>query len=160
MAVMKPASSSQAYSVFSSGDFARHAGVVGVREDGAPDLFVHAALGQDGLALLRMFLQRGMNLPIEIVQQRGDGPLALVLAELPGIRRHARLHRQRVLAKPVGLREFAENIPGLFAIDHAVYDISMSHRGGLISGVLPHHTRSTPRRRPHWTRTRRRCASS
>ena len=61
---------------------ARHAGMVGVRENRAADLFVHAALRQNRLALLRMLFERGVDLPIEIVQQRGDGPLLLVLAEL------------------------------------------------------------------------------
>ena len=70
-----------------------------------------------------------MNLPIEIVQQRGEGPLRLVLAQLPGVGRHARLHGQRVFAESLGLGELAENVPGLFAIEHGVHDSAGAGRG-------------------------------
>ena len=44
--------------------------------------------------------------------------LLFVLAELAGVGRDAGLDGQRVLAQPLGLGEFAEKIPGLFAIEH------------------------------------------
>src|ERR1035441_5595439 len=100
--------------------------MIGVREDGAPHLFVHAALGQDGRAFDRVPVQSGMNLPIEIVQQCRDAPALFILAELAGVRRYARLDGLCVVAEPVGFREFAENIPGCFAIDHSAYDIPAS----------------------------------
>ena len=63
-----------------------------------------------------------MNLPIEIVQQRRDGPLRLVLAELPGVRRDARFHRESVFAESLRFGELAEYVPGLFPIEHRVHD--------------------------------------
>jgi len=60
--------------------FALHIQVVGVGENGAADLLVDAALRQNRLAFLRMLFERGMDLPVEIVQQSGDGPLVFVFA--------------------------------------------------------------------------------
>src|ERR1017187_10297183 len=96
--------------------------MIGMRENRPPDRFVHAALRQDRLALLGVPLERRMNLPIEIVQQGGDGPHVFVLSQLLRIRRHARLHRQRVLAESVGLGELTKDVPGLFSIEHEHYD--------------------------------------
>src|SRR5262249_16672192 len=101
---------------------ARNARVVRVRKDGFADLLFNAALGEDRLTFLRVFLERWVDLPIEVVQQRGDRPLLLVFAELARIRGEAGLDRERVLAQPFGLREFAEKIPCLFAAQHAAYD--------------------------------------
>src|SRR5712692_4247544 len=57
-----------------------------------------------------------MNLPIEIMQQRRDGPLLLVLAEFARIRPHARLHREHVFSQALRLHEFANNRPRLIPI--------------------------------------------
>ena len=93
---------------------ARHAAVVGVREDRAADLFVHSALGQHRLAQHRMVGGLRVNLPIEIVEQRGEAPLVFVLAKLAGVGGDAGLYRQSVLAESFGFGEFADDVPGLF----------------------------------------------
>jgi hypothetical protein len=104
-----------------------HAGETGVRENRAPDLLGHAALGQNRLALGGVVRERGMNLPIEIVQQRRDRPLPLVFAELPRVRQHARLHCQRVLAQPLRFGELAQNVPSLLAIEHPIIIYRWDH---------------------------------
>src|SRR5579863_5199547 len=73
--------------------FARYSGEVRVREDRPADLRIYAALSQYRLAFGWRVRQLRMNLPIEVVQQRGDRPLGLVLAELPRVGRHASLDR-------------------------------------------------------------------
>jgi len=57
-----------------------------------------------------------MDLPIEIVEQGGDAPLFLVLAELAGVGRKASFDGQSVLAQALGLRELAQDLPSLFAV--------------------------------------------
>src|ERR1700761_2114460 len=59
---------------------ARHPCEIGMRQDRTPDLLAYTAFGENRLAFGRMVRQVGMNLPIEIVQQRGDGPLFFILA--------------------------------------------------------------------------------
>jgi len=96
----------------------RHTGMTGVRENSAADLLGHAALGEDRLTLLRMLVERRVNLPIEVVQQSRDGPFPDVFAEFGGVGGHAGLDRKRVLAETLGLGEFAEKVPGLVAGEH------------------------------------------
>src|SRR5438309_2265785 len=59
-----------------------------------------------------------MDLPIEIVQQGSDGPLPFIASELRRVSYNARFHRQGMFAEAIGSRIFAENIPGLFAVEH------------------------------------------
>src|ERR1039457_450303 len=63
-----------------------------------------------------------VELPIEIVEQGGDAPLELVLAQLPGVGDDAGLDGERVLAQSLGLGEFADDIPGLFTSQHEFHD--------------------------------------
>ena len=56
-----------------------------------------------------------MNLPIEIVQQRGDSPLFLILAVLAGVSRNARFHCEHVPPQTIRLNEFANDLPSLIA---------------------------------------------
>ena len=71
---MKPASSSQAYSVFSSGE-ARGTPVWLACERIARRISSSTPRSaRIGLALLRMLFERGVDLPIEIVQQRRERP--------------------------------------------------------------------------------------
>src|SRR4051812_40753960 len=70
-----------------------------------------------------MLVERRMNLPVEVVQQRRQRPQSLIRPELPRVRRDARLHGQRVLPQPLRLRVFAKNVPGLFAIEHSELSI-------------------------------------
>src|ERR1039458_8997518 len=101
---------------------ARHAAVVGVREDGAPRFFIDAAFGQNGLAEHGMVGRLRVDLPIEIVQQGGDAPLVFVLAQLLRVSDHAGLYRQRVFAQSCGPGEFADDIPSLFTSQHESHD--------------------------------------
>src|ERR1700758_3918387 len=78
-----------------------------------------------------MLFERRVNLPIEIVQQGGEAPLVLIGPELPGIRLHARFNCQRVLAESFAFGEFAQNVPGLFAVEHRDYDIPASPHDAL-----------------------------
>jgi len=59
-----------------------------------------------------------MNLPIEVMQQRGDLPLLDVSAESLRVSEHARFHGQRMLAQALRLGELTQNVPGLFAVNH------------------------------------------
>ena len=113
---MKPDSSSTANSVFSIGGVARDAEEVGVRGDRAHELGRVAAR----LELLqrdpRMAgLEVGMALVVEVVQQPGDAPQLLVLAEAPRVGAHGGLDGQHVLAKRRRLGPLAEEGPGLRA---------------------------------------------
>jgi len=59
-----------------------------------------------------------MNLPIEVMQQRGDLPLLDVSAESLRVSEHARFHGQRMLAQALRLGELTQYVPGLFAVNH------------------------------------------
>src|ERR1017187_8661095 len=102
-----------------------------MRENRPAHLFVHTALGQNRLALLGMFFERGVNLPIEIVEQSREGPPRLIRAELAGVGGNACFYRQCVLAESFAFSEFAENGPGVFAVEHRVYDIPASPHAAL-----------------------------
>ena len=60
---------------------ARQAEVRGVREDALDHLLGLALLAQDRRAVLRVLVERGVDLVVEVVQQRGHAPELLVLAE-------------------------------------------------------------------------------
>src|SRR5689334_21061722 len=92
-----------------------------MRENRAANLFVHATLGEDGLAFGWMIRQFGMDLPIEVVQKRCYGPFGLILLEFSGIGHYAGLHRERMAPEPIGLREFTQKFPSLFSFhcDHS-----------------------------------------
>ena len=79
---MKPESSSQAKSALLSGVSRASDEVVRVREDGVDHLLRIALLAQDRRAVLRVLVERGVDLVVEVVEQRGDAPELLVLAEL------------------------------------------------------------------------------
>ena len=73
-------------------------------------------LGQNRLALHGVVGRFGMHLVVEVVQQRGHRPFALVLAEFPGVSRDATFNRQGVLAKAFGFGVLVQdfNAPGLW----------------------------------------------
>jgi hypothetical protein len=87
-----------------------------MRENRAANLLADAALLKNGFPFRRMVGQVGMNLPIKIVQQRGDGPFFLVLAELLRVGGDAGFDRQHMFAQAIRLHEFADNVPGLLAV--------------------------------------------
>ena len=64
----------------------------------------------------RMVGQVGVNLPVEVVQQRGDGPLFFVLARSARIRHDACLYGQHVLPQTIQLYELAHDFPGLIPV--------------------------------------------
>lgn len=94
----------------------RHAGEIGVREDGAANLFRHSARGQNGLSFRGVVRELRVDLPVEVVQQSGDAPLFGVGAVLARVSREAGFHGQRVAAQSVGPHEFTEKLPGLLTI--------------------------------------------
>ena len=61
------------------------------------------------LAGLWVLLQRGVHLPIEVVQQAGQAPVVGVFAILGGVGAHAGLHRQHVPDQAVVLHKFGHN---------------------------------------------------
>ena len=77
---------------------ARQREVLRVREHGLDDLLRIALLAQDRRAVLRMLVERRMDLVVEVVEQRGDAPELLVLAELAA-RRTASTPRRRAHAE-------------------------------------------------------------
>jgi len=56
-----------------------------------------SALAQDGGPVLRVIFQVGVDFPIEVVQQAGQGPVIRVAAEFDSVAAHGGLHRQHVL---------------------------------------------------------------
>ncbi len=87
-----------------------------MRQDRTADFLTDAALGKNRLAFSRMIRQVGMNLPIEVVQQRRDRPLLLILARFARIRGDACLDRQHVLSQIIRLDELAHDLPRLIPV--------------------------------------------
>ena len=92
---------------------ARHAGVVGVREDRARHPLGIALRLQDLDAAKRMVLLVGIALVVEVVQQRDDAPVVFVLAELPRVAAHRGFDRQHVLPQALALRVLGHQRPGV-----------------------------------------------
>ena len=62
-----------------------------------------------------MLLERGVDLPVEVVQQRRHAPELLVLAELPRVRAYGRFDRERMAAQRLAVRIAGEGLPGALA---------------------------------------------
>ena len=75
---------------------ARQLEMLGVGEDGLDHLFRIPLLAQDRCAILRVLVERGVDLVVEIVQEPDDAPELLVLTEPAGIRPCRRLDRERM----------------------------------------------------------------
>ena len=84
-------------------------------EHGLDDLLRVALLAQDRRAVLRVLVERRMDLVVEVVEERGDAPQLLVAAELARVRGRRRLDRERVPEQRFALRVPRERLPGLFA---------------------------------------------
>jgi hypothetical protein len=84
------------------GRVARQLQVLGVGEDGDDDLLRPALLAEDGRAVLRVLVERGVDLVVEVVEERGGAPELLVLAVLAGVEADARLDREGVAAERLG----------------------------------------------------------
>jgi hypothetical protein len=68
-------------------------------------------------ALLRMLVERGVHLVVEVVEERDGGPELLVLAQLARVVAHARLHGERVPEERLALRVARESSPRTLAGD-------------------------------------------
>ena len=75
---------------------ARECEMLGVGEHGRDDLFRIALLPQDRSAVLRMLVERGMHLVVEVVEERRDAPELLVASELARVSGGRRLDSQCV----------------------------------------------------------------
>src|SRR2546428_4135499 len=62
-----------------------------------------------------MLVERGVDLVVEVVQQRRDAPELLVAAEPRCVRGRRRLDRQRVSQQRLALRVARQRLPGLLA---------------------------------------------
>ncbi len=94
---------------------AGHGEMLGVREDPLDHDLRIALLAQDRRAVLRMLVERRMDLVVEVVEQRGDAPQLLVLAEFPRIRTHRGLDGERVAKERFALRVTSQRVPGAVA---------------------------------------------
>jgi hypothetical protein len=68
-------------------------------EDRLDDLLGIPLLPQDRRSVLRMLVERRVDLVVEVVQERGDAPELFVLAESPGVEGRRRLDGERVAPK-------------------------------------------------------------
>src|SRR5262249_8732838 len=89
--------------------------VVRVRQDALDHDLRVALLAQDLRAVLRVLVERRMHLVVEVVQERGDRPELLVLAEAPRVGADGGLDGERVAQERLALRVFRESLPGLLA---------------------------------------------
>ena len=76
----------------------------------------YSLLAKNLAAAKRMVLEARPPLVVEVVQERNDAPARLVLAKLPRVAAHGRLHRQRVLQETLALGVLREQLPGVVAI--------------------------------------------
>ncbi len=91
---------------------ARDREVLGVGEDRLDHLLRPALLAQDRRAVLRVAVERRVDLVIEIVQERGRAPQLLVLPEAGGVGADARLDPERVAEQRLALRVRRQRLPG------------------------------------------------
>ena len=75
-----------------------------------------AAFFENRLACLGMLLERGVDLPVEIVQECDVAPGRLVFAASARVRAYRGLNGQGVAAQSVGLDELADDAPGSVAV--------------------------------------------
>jgi hypothetical protein len=89
--------------------------VLGMREDGFDELLRVSLFAKNRCAVLRMLVQRRMDLVVEVVQQRGRSPELLVLVIEPRVEPHGRLDRERMPQQRLALRVLGERLPGLLS---------------------------------------------
>ena len=98
----------------------RNVAVVGVRKNGADEFCRVAPFAKNSSALGGMFLVRGVSgvgkfLVVEVVEQRGESPKVFIGARFFGVGANAGFDGEHVFAQRFGLREFADEFPGVFA---------------------------------------------
>ena len=114
---------------------ARHRQVLGVREDRLDHLLGIALLAEDGRAVLRVLVERGMDLVVEVVEERDDAPELLVLAEPACVRARGGLDGERVPEQRLALRVLRQRLPGPVA--------RRLHRTSTIPGLVSMTTLAT-----------------
>ena len=87
--------------------------VLGVREDGVDQLFRVALLAEDGCSVLRMLVERGVHLVVEVVEERRRAPEVLVLAVEPCVEADGRLDCERMAQQRFACRVLRERLPRL-----------------------------------------------
>jgi hypothetical protein len=85
--------------------------MLGMREDGLDQLLGVALLAEDRRAILRMLVERGVHLVVEVVEECRGAPVLLVLAEMPRVPGHRGLDRQGMAAERLALRIARERLP-------------------------------------------------
>ena len=86
-----------------------------MREHGVDHDLRIALRAQDRRAVLRVLVERGVDLVVEVVEQRGDAPELLVLSETGRIRGRRGLHGERVAQQSLTLGVVRQRRPGLLA---------------------------------------------
>ncbi len=84
-----------------------------VREHRLDDLLRVALLVEDRGSVLGMLVEGGVDLVVEVVQERGDAPELLVFSERARVPAHGRLDRERVTEERFALRVTSKRVPGL-----------------------------------------------
>src|SRR5919109_3679877 len=109
-----------------------------MREHRPDQLLGIPLLAQDRGAVLRMLVQRGVDLVVEVVQERRCAPELLVAAELPRIRTNRRLDRQGMAQERLILRVTGERVPRALAGDlhMAQYDSPLMSTALVSSGLM------------------------
>ncbi len=92
---------------------ARNLEMLGVGEDRLDQLLGVALLPQDRRAVLRMLVERGVDLVVEVVEERGRAPELLVLAVQTSVVADGRLDRERVAEEGLVRRVPSERLPRL-----------------------------------------------
>ena len=77
--------------------------MLGVGEHRLDHLVGIALLAEDRRAVLRVLVERGMDLVVEVVQEGDDPPELLVLAEVPRVPRRRGLDRERMTQQRLAL---------------------------------------------------------
>ena len=94
---------------------ARHREMLGVREHRLDELLRVPLLAQDRRAVLRMLVERGMDLVVEVVEERRRAPELLVLAVQPRVEADGSLDGERVPEERLARRVARERLPRLLA---------------------------------------------
>jgi hypothetical protein len=92
---------------------ARHREVLGVGEHGLDQLLRVALLAQDRRAVLGVLVERGVDLVVEVVQERDRPPEVLVLSVKPSVEADGGLDRLRVPEQRLARRVPRQRFPGL-----------------------------------------------
>ena len=95
-----------------------------MREDGGHDGFVAAAFAEDRGAVARVLLERGVDFPVEVVEQAGQRPLVGIAIQLWGVMAHGRLDGEHVPAQAFVADMLGHDLPRFVAI-HGRYNTVM-----------------------------------